>query len=278
MSLLNQKVIVLSGFARGGTSIVWNILQSHPQICSSIRETGQIFNESFKLRVGSHIGGFTYGQSLIDEELFRIKMQNVTHYENKYKSQNQLYTEREVKNAALCLKSVNFDIYLTELLWQVYPDLYFVSLIRNGYALCDGYIRRGKTAKEVGELYQQMADEFRRLSGMIKQFKMVRFEDVITDPFKVAQDLFLFSDVIPVNLKHIRLKSKKVIRKSGKHAALYGDHGHKYWFDPTTIHQILDPSVNQIQLSRMKPSMIADFNEHAADAMEYFGYNLLEPK
>lgn len=277
MPTLNQKVIVLSGFARGGTNIVWNILQSHPQICSGIRETGQLFNESLKLKLGYALRFLSFGRELIDEELFRFKMQNVSHYENKHKSPSQIYTEREVQQAALCMKSVNTDIFYTDLLAKIYPDLYFISLIRNGYALCDGYIRRGKTATQAGQLYQQMANEFIRLSGIIPNFKMIQFEDVVSDPFKVSQDLFLFTDVFPVKLTHLRLKSKKVMRESGKHAPIYGDQGHKYWFDHSSIHQSLDPGVNSIQQSRLKPAMIQDFNDQAKDALRYFGYEVLSP-
>ncbi len=275
MPILNQKVIVLSGFARGGTNLVWNILQSHPQICSSIRETGQLFNESLKIKIGNALSSLSLGKRLIDEELFRYKMQNLLHYENKQKSPSQVYTKREVEQAALCMKSVNTDIYYTDLLTSIYPDLYFIALIRDGYALCDGYIRRGKTATQAGKLYQQMADEFKRLSGIVPNYKMIQFEDVISDPFKVSQELFLFTDVFPVKLSHLRLKSKKVMRESGKHTPLYGDQGHKYWFDYASIHQSLDSSVNTIQQSRLKPSMIRDFNDQARDALQYFGYEVL---
>lgn len=43
--MLNKKVILLSGFSRGGTNIAWNILQSHPEICSARYETGQILRK-----------------------------------------------------------------------------------------------------------------------------------------------------------------------------------------------------------------------------------------
>ena len=29
----NQKVIVVNGISRGGTNILWNMIQSHPAVC-----------------------------------------------------------------------------------------------------------------------------------------------------------------------------------------------------------------------------------------------------
>lgn len=45
----NSKIVVLNGLERGGTDIVWNILQTHPQLCSPELETGEILlNEVFR--------------------------------------------------------------------------------------------------------------------------------------------------------------------------------------------------------------------------------------
>ncbi len=38
----NKNVVLLIGLSRGGTNIAWNVLQSHPGICSPIYETGEL--------------------------------------------------------------------------------------------------------------------------------------------------------------------------------------------------------------------------------------------
>ena len=48
--MTNQKVIVINGFQRGGTNIVYNIFQSHPSVCSPNNlETGEIISQNYRL-------------------------------------------------------------------------------------------------------------------------------------------------------------------------------------------------------------------------------------
>lgn len=277
MDLLNKKVIVLSGFARGGTNIVWNILQSHPQICSSIRETGQLFDESKMMYLGNLMRGRLFARHMIDHALHDFKMMNLSHPENRFKNEHETYTYDEVSDAAICLKSVNNDIRYTKTLLNIYPGLYFILLIRNGYSLCDGYIRRGKSAIEAARIYRQMALDVQMYQKMIPKFKIIRFEEVINDPFRASERLFRFLGTEPFELDKLRLKSKKVIRKSGLHDATFGEIDHKYWFNRDSIGSVLDTRINNVQISRLTPRMIDDFNHVASDALSFFGFDIIQP-
>ena len=155
-------------------------------------------------------------------------------------AEGKLYTHEQITNTALCLKSVNNDIFLTDLLLKVYPELYFIALARNGYALADGYIRRGKTAAEAGRLYYRISEEMKRYADVIPRFKMIRFEDIIQRPFDVAEELFAFIDASSSRqLERLRFKSKKVISNQGEHRVNFGNEHRKYWFDRNSINQIL---------------------------------------
>lgn len=37
-----EKTIVINALARGGSNILWNMLQSHPQVCSPLRGPGRL--------------------------------------------------------------------------------------------------------------------------------------------------------------------------------------------------------------------------------------------
>jgi hypothetical protein len=271
--MLNTRVIILSGFARGGTNIAWNILQSHPDICAPMYETGELFSRSWSLRLCGLLSGRTDAcQRIIDTSLFRSKLISLEHPDNKFIAEGKIYTKKQVANAALNLKSVNNDIFLTDTLLKVYPDLYFIGLVRNGYALCDGYLRRGGTATEAGRLYHRIAKEMKRYSDIIPRFKMIKFEDILQQPFDIAEELFTFTDVSPKKLERLRLKSKKVINKQGEHKATFGKENRKYWFDRNNIGQILNPNVNQTQMDRLTDETIHEFNREAGFALEFFGY------
>jgi hypothetical protein len=106
----NTKVIVLSGYCYGGTNIAWNILQSHPQICSPIRETGQLFHDSTFLRICHALPNALLSPFLLrkmDDVFSELKLASLAHEDNKYADEGVLYEPAQVEKAALCFKSVN---------------------------------------------------------------------------------------------------------------------------------------------------------------------------
>lgn len=271
----NSKVIVISGFARGGTNIVWNILQSHPEIVAPPCETGEIFKNSPILSLLNTRGLYKHlnlSSRIIDYILFCYKMKSFNHPDNRYRSEGTLYSRKQMEQSVLCLKSVNDDILITDLLVNIYPDIYFIGLTRNGYSLADGYVRRGQTGGKAGQLYHRIAMEMQRYAAVLPNFKIVSFEKVVQEPFEVAQDLFKFVGVHPQELKMLRLKSKRIINNEGEHNPAFGDEHRKYWFSRESISQIIDPDINQRQRSNLTDQMITEFNHEAESALRFFGY------
>lgn len=273
----NKKVIILSGFARGGTNIVWNILQSHPDIVAPPYETGQIFKRSSILRIlntGNLWKQIPFGHQVIDYILFRYKMESLRHLDNRYISEKTLYTRKQMGSSALCLKSVNDDILFTDILTNVYPNVFFIALTRNGYSLADGYIRRNKTAADAGRMYSRVAKQVQRFSSLNTHFKIVKFEDVLKNPFELAQELYSFVGASPCGLTKLRLKSKKIISTTGEHKTVFGNEHRKYWFSKETITEIIDPAIDQRQSNRLTNKDYEDFNREALSALQYFGYEV----
>jgi len=271
----NHKVILLAGYARGGTNITWNILQSHPQICSPVHETGTLFKKSLKLRVFQYIGEMIDCSKLLDKEITRFKIKNLQHDDNKFKSEDLLYSEEEIKKCAVCLKSVNNQIYYTEKIAKTYPDLYFIGLTRNGYSLADGYIRRGMSAEKAGAVYYTISEEMKRLSENLRNFKLLKFEDVIRDPFKVAEELFAYTEMEPEYLEKLRFKTKKVINPDGNHKVRFGKEHRKYWVNRDNLDKIIDKNIDSRQKNRLSDEQIKEFNKQAAGALSYFNYKIL---
>jgi hypothetical protein len=171
----------------------------------------------------------------MDAVFSKMKLSNLSHEDNKYVAEGALHEPRQVAETAICFKSVNYDINLTEELIKVYPDLYFIALSRNGYALCDGYLRRDYTAADFGRICREIAEIMGRHAKSIPRFKMVKFEDVLDDPFGAAEDL--------------------------------------YWFTRDTIGKLLDPGIDDTQMNRLSADSIRDFEEQAGPALKFFGYD-----
>jgi hypothetical protein len=113
------------------------------------------------------------------------------------------------------------------------------------------------------------------LSEKLEHYKLVQFEDLLHNPFGLAEELYKFLECKPVNLQKLRLKSKKVIKKDGSHEKIFGKPGNKYWFDKNTIKDIIKPDVNSNQIKNLNQGQMSDFNAIAKDALSFFGYEVV---
>lgn len=286
----HSKAVVISGFERGGTGVVWNILQSHPQLCSPILETGEIlfgahlrwapknFLRGLYLRSDIMrrpvIGRFLF--NLTDYWLYMAKLRNYKHYQNGEKYDGILYTKEEIKQATICLKSVNYEIYLNDLFKKYYENAYFIGLVRNGYAICNGWVRRGHSAEKVGKVYSEIGKTMIEYHKSTADYMVIKFEDVLKRPFSIAEDLFSFCKLDPVNLDKLRLKSTKTLSSRGEHATSYGREQTKYWFDRDKIFELLDPDINKRQKDSLSTDDRIKFEKEAGEVLDYFGYELDE--
>ena len=292
----NKKVIVIYGFQRGGTNIVYNIFQSHPLVCSpNDLETGEILSQNYRIRSHNKIGylikrfklklydllntRFILNSSLvvvigkiIDRLFFQYKIKNFTSSYNRFKYENIPYKFEEVKNSVLCLKSVKNDIKLTNFFARIYDDIYFIGLVRNGYALCESWIRRGKSAKVNGIRFRNYCEMMIKDSKRIKNYKIIKFEDILKDPFHVTTELYEFTKLKPTLLEKLRFKSKKILMKDGNHKVKFGKLDAKYWFDSDSISDLINPNINEIQIQNLSKLDKKIFERETKSILEYFHY------
>ncbi|MFX1393584.1 MAG: sulfotransferase [Promethearchaeota archaeon] len=294
----NQKVIVINGFQRGGTNILYNIFQSHPLICSPNNlETGEIISQNYRLysypktklirylikrgklnlyrllnqkailnSILTRIIGY-----LIDGIFFRYKRKNYRNPFNRFKYENVPYSKKEVKNSMLCLKSVHHDIELNHFFSKIYPNIFFIGLIRNGYALCESWIRRGKDTEYCSLRYRKFCEMMIKDSKKLKNYKIVKFEDVLENPFEMASKLYKFTKLKPIFLEKLRLQVKRILTEEG-HRIKYGKESAKYWFDPKNITHLLDPNINKIQIQKLSERDRKIFEKNTLSILKYFSY------
>ncbi|WP_234572217.1 sulfotransferase [Rhodohalobacter sp. 614A] len=283
--MLNKKVILICGYSRGGTNILWNILQSHPAICSPKYETGTIFKKNKHLKFNRYISiarrlgvlETSLSYSIIDLQLYRYKMDTLKMSDNKYKTETELYTRKEVSQSALCLKSVDYDIDEANFLRKIYPGIYIIFLIRNGYAVANGHMRRGMDIEKSATLYSEVGQKMRQIHQVHPRTIYVSFEEVLKNPFSVSEQLYKFTEVEPVKIQKLRFKSKMIINEKANEKPSFGEVNQKYWFDRNAITKMLDLQINQKQIGRLTSSQIDSYNRIAASQLELFGYDLLNP-
>lgn len=281
----NSKVIILNGFTRGGTNITWNILQSHPQVCSAIVETAPlVYRDTFRLpaQIARNIlscnsfyrspMGFISAH-ILDNLFYQRKLDNYTYIDNSTKYDLIPYVPGEIEQSTLCLKSVDWDIKLTDYFNFIYENSFFIGLIRNGYAICNGWMRRGKTAEDAGKAYLEIGEKMLEYSQSYENYKIIRFEDVLVDPFSAATELFKFADLDPIYLEKIRLKAKRVMSVAGSHSTRQYEEGRKYWMTPSQIVNFLDQKIDNLQASLLSESDRQSFEKYAKPILEHFDYH-----
>lgn len=281
--MLNKKTVILNGLARGGTNITWNILQSHPNIVSPVYETNEIIgSRSYLALITPLLKNKRYSQlsplfnKFINNRFLHFKLKNLKDDDNKYKTETLTYSKDEILNATLCIKGVcsknNWDLGYSELLYKSFPEVYFISLIRNGYAICEGWKRRGVSPKVSGYLYAKYAEQIIQDAECYPHYKIVAFEDVLSKPFKTAQKLFSFIQEEPQNLEKLRIKVKNTLHSANEHKIHYGKLNRKYWFSQESISEIIRNDINQVQHKGLSQQDRSQFELEARDALRYFKY------
>ena len=280
-----KKAVIVVGMSRGGTNITWNILQSHPQLGAPIKELGQEVNITtdnrmrtvLDMALGSPFVSQTPLKNLVanwlENRLYRSKMSGLADTYARQKSEDEIYTSDELAQAALLLKSTDRDMYLMDLLHQIYPDLYIITLVRNGFAVCESWIRRGHSAEKAGKRYRHYVGTMLDMHDKYDNCLLVRFEDVLHEPFTQAEIMFSFAKLEPISLEKLRLKIKRVVNKSGEHETPFGGEGGKAWFTRENIGDLLIADQSDVQYQRLTEVDRNMFLKYSGAIMERLGYN-----
>ena len=289
---LNKSPIILNCFSRGGSNILWNYFLSHPNICHPLEETLQIFCTNIKApRVEGYKVAFMEKRFLfnqwnfnersivksktakyIDRVLYRKKINNIFDNDMKYKSENEVYSKKEIKNTRLILKNNNGIIYSTNLFHQIYPDATFIGLVRHPIALYESHKRRKtpvvKSPKKFADYYVNMVKRMLIDKKSIPNYHIIKFEDLLSDPIGSLQRLYVWANLDFSAIKKIRLKAKPSMNEDGYHLTSLKENKH-YWFSMIELDQYLDKNVNKNQISNVnqteKESIIKLINKDLSE-------------
>jgi hypothetical protein len=281
----NQKVIVLNGLARGGTNIAWNVLQSHPNIISPMGEINHVLGKRSNRRAYfyflKHLKSLglakTHTSKAVSQAFIHRKHLNLEDDDNRYKSESELYNENEIADATLCLKGVSndslWDIQYSNLIYDSFNTVHFVYLMRHGHAVCESWLRRGLSAKKAGYYYARFFNEVLSQTKQYRDSIVIRFEDLLKNPFATSQTLFEFANEVPNQVSKLRFKSKKVIQEDNSYGASYGELNSKYWFDDQDIHNFLQADMSTRHQNRLSAADRKSFDGEAHRMLNYLNYD-----
>lgn len=293
----NNAPIILNCFSRGGSNILWNILLSHPDVCSPIEETLQIFR--FDWRAPRWTGlqaAFLTGQlrffdqwnlrprasisasakEFIDSTLFKWKMKTIQDDEMRYKAENVIYTEDEVAASRLVLKNNNGLVLLSDRFRDIYSDACFLFLARDPLPLYESHRRHktpvGTSVDSFAAFYNQMIVHMQSECASRKGMHILRFEDVLNDPLGTAHQVYSWCNLDMGKVSKLRFKAKPHMQADGSHRTEYQE-GRHYWFAFNELDSMLDSEVNQHQVSKLSLLEVDRLHALTRDACQSLGYS-----
>lgn len=290
--MLNKKPIIIVSLSRGGSSVILNILRSHPDVCSPRGETHEVFagknSESYRTRAAKilaylpvvllqreHIWSMrnyrprrplsARSAKIIDRILYEDKLLATDDTQNRFRKRGVEYTQDEIRAARLLCKNVDALAFVTPLLAGIYPDAVFLGLVRNGLASCEGHVRRGKSAAEYGRLYSQVCGRIADDEERMRNFHLLRYETLTSDVLAAASDLYELSNLDSSRVSEFRL----VVGDNGRTG---GEAERLAWYTPAEFSSIITPSLDEEQSNKLSTRDRDAFLREAGSAMERLGY------
>ena len=276
----DDKAIIINCMGRSGSNILWNLLQSSPDVISPGREFHQFFvSRASHRRLWRTLATTAEAMPLVRGKihemtrarLHRAKVDQLTHPKNKFKDRESIYTQQEADAAHLCFKVMGKDIVLNGMLENCFEETTFVGLVRNGYALCEGEMRRGVSARRAGRNYRRFVEDLMAFGTRTDRFAQIRFEDMIKEPVRTAHDLYRFCRVAPPINGEFRLKVKSTT--TGKEKSIgVGVVNEKVWLSEDDLGSFFDTEIDTAQIGSLEAGDRRQFLDEAGPAMAALGY------
>lgn len=299
--MLNRKPIFIHGFARGGSNIIMNLLLSNPGICLSNGETDKVFKGTkwdstwgtakkrlfydypICLLTGQNLFSQTnlqrrkhipdYLKTYIDQILYRGRYIAMVDTHNRYKSENIEYTKEELKDCRLLTKGLGGIVFTVDMFGEMYSDATFLGLVRNGFALCEGFVRRGFDPKDVGDMYKTVATHIIKSAAERVNYHLYYYEDMVENPLEFMEKIYTATGLDSGEINKVRLQSKGIMQADGKRVHLKGRDREVFWHEKANLHKFIKNNINQNQIQQLKQKDKDKFLSVAGGVMEELGYS-----
>jgi len=194
----NHKFVFLCGLHRSGTSPLFRILREHPEI-SGFRDTGVPEDEGQHLqtvfpaanRLGGP-GGFGFASGAHLTEKSRL-INNAT----RQTLRDEWSRHWDLDKPYLLEKSPP-NLVRTRFLQEMFPDSYFIVLLRHPVAACLATSKwTGCSLESLFEHWLHCHALFEADRSFLKSVYVLRYEDLISDTNKEMERMYKFLDLKP---------------------------------------------------------------------------------
>ncbi|PWT91792.1 MAG: hypothetical protein C5B54_04640 [Acidobacteria bacterium] len=295
--MLNHSPIFVNGFQRGGTNILVNLIASHPDVELLGGEThelflgkpGQTWNKwlarAIYLPVVTITRQHIFSPSVLEErrdppEFLKRYIDAHFYFSKRRPKPNPIHRENENgkrnhnEDRRLICKNVNGVVFTTSLFRTMYKDAVFLALVRNGFALCEGFLRRGWTASRFGKFYNKICSKILQDARTMDNYHVVTFEELMADPSAFVQKVYEYSRLNIGEVDHFQLQAKPSMDKDGNRKYSFGGKvdRERRWFTRDQLASCFRADVNENQIAQLTDEQKNEFLKEARYSMEALGY------
>ncbi|MBK9637307.1 MAG: sulfotransferase [Bacteroidetes bacterium] len=172
-----EKWVFIVGCYNSGTTLLHNLLASHPLIGSMPNE-GQFYSNQLPRGADFDLPRLW----ALKPELFYLSENTPTSIDAKKLRKEWGYFYNHPKRKILIEKTI-LNTARTKWLQKNFPNAYFISLFRNGYAVSEGIFRKEKhsiekSATQWGTSNEILLDD----SPSLKNHLQLKYEDLVANP------------------------------------------------------------------------------------------------
>jgi len=199
------KPIFVFGCCNSGTTILWDSLKSHDELSGPDIEGQDLVDLPDSMR--HNLGKATF--RLWAHPKFKLSYYKT---EEDYNEEERLELLRVYKDfhesGKRFITKSPADTLRARLIQAYFPDAYFVAIVRNGYAVSEGIIRKRKKDPDRPEfegLYttiDEAAEQWFRSNILVlsqekflNKYKIIRYEDLVDDPLDVLTSVLEFCEL-----------------------------------------------------------------------------------
>jgi len=299
--MLNKRPVFLNCFGGGGSTMLVNLLISHPNVCLSAGETHNVFKPGTRFDSGWRgikkrilydypirilAGQDVFGrrvlkerkpissslQRYIDRILYNCRFEVMVESHNLYKAEGAEYTREELANCRLLTKGLDGVVYTVNIFREMYPDAVFLALVRNGLAACEGRTRRGGSAERFGHVYSAVVKKMLALAGEMPNYHVLRYEEMVSQPIEFMRKVYGLVGLDPAEVPKVRLESRPVTDRQGARVILKGSQRRVYWYGLDDLRGYIRSDINENQIRQLLPADREKFLSLARKTMEQLGY------
>jgi len=202
-----EKPIFVFGCCNSGTTILWQALRHHKKLSGPEIEGQDL--QDLPICMRHYLGDATF-------RLWAHPKFKLCYYvtEDDYNTKDaakvkEVYNRYTVPGTRLITKSPA-DTLRARLIQSYFPDAYFIAIVRNGYAVSEGIIRKRKydpdrpqyeglftTIEEAAEQWFRANTIIVSHQKFLDNYMIVRYEDLIRKPKHILLSIFDFCGLEP---------------------------------------------------------------------------------